>query len=434
MTADSTRQPASSALLPSAPVWSSAPLSSSARRAGKRELAALLADARRRLWTLLDDLAPAQWDVPLLPTVNPPLWEAGHAGYFAEWWCLRDPVAMAKDGHWRSQPPRPSLLGAQADALYDSSRVAHAARWDLALPDIEATRRYLANVLQRCQARLEDAGEDDASLYFFRLALFHEDMHCEALAMMRQTLAYRHPAACGYLEPAAIGSANDGDSEGDIRIPAGVYQRGAERHAGGFSFDNERAGHPVRVETFSIARRPVNNREFLAFVTAGGYRHREWWAPPGLAWLDRSVVANGTSLHHPCYWRRYRDRWQQRFFERWIDLAPDSPVMHLTAFEAEAFCCWAGRRLPTETEWEVAAKLGMPWGNSVWEWTADSFEPYERFTTDPYVEYSQPWFHTHRSVRSGSFATSPRLLDPTFRNFYLPERADVFIGFRTCAR
>jgi EgtB-related family protein len=137
---------------------------------------------------------------------------------------------------------------------------------------------------------------------------------------------------------------------------------------------------------------------------------------------------------HPQRWRKGRDGWEQLWFGGWVPLLPDRPVCHVNAYEAEAYCRWAQRRLPTEAEWERAATLGLiNWGASVWEWSADAFAPYPGFSPDRYREYSQPWFHTHRSARGGSFATQPRMHHARYRNFYLPHRNDVFVGFRTCA-
>ena len=174
------------------------------------------------------------------------------------------------------------------------------------------------------------------------------------------------------------------------------------------------------------------------------------------------------------YWRRERSDWPTRVYDEWLPLDERAAVMHGNWFEADAYCRWAKRRLPAEAEWELAAggtaKRAYPWGDeppdasranlfgsapgpcdvaayargdspegcrqlvgNVWEWTADAFAPYPGFVADPYKEYSQPWFGNHKVLRGGSFATRATLIRNTWRNFYTPDRRDVYAGFRTCA-
>jgi EgtB-related family protein len=140
-------------------------------------------------------------------------------------------------------------------------------------------------------------------------------------------------------------------------------------------------------------------------------------------------------LSEPAGWQRDGERWNCRRFGRRIALPGHEPVRHVSLYEAQAYCAWAGRRLPTEAEWEYAARSGHAawhWGD-LWEWTSSPFEPYQGFSADAYREYSAPYFGTHQAVRGASFATPLRLRSPAFRNFYLPQRNDMFVGFRTCA-
>ena len=133
-------------------------------------------------------------------------------------------------------------------------------------------------------------------------------------------------------------------------------------------------------------------------------------------------------------WRRVDREWQERWFGRWQPLDPAATAVHVNAWEAEAYCRWAGRRLPSAAEWEYAAREPrFHWGKSVWEWTADPFLPYPGFVAGPYADYSRPWFGDHRELRGGSFASHERLHSPRYRNFFTPERADVFAGFRSAA-
>jgi len=407
-----------------------------------------LRDARRRSLALLEDLPePLLRSVPCLPIVNPPLWEYGHLAWFQEKWCLR------RGGEPSIRP--------DADALYDSAKVPHRARWSLPLPPLDETLRYLQEVLDRVCERPERAGD-----YFLRLAAFHEDMHGEAFLYTRQTLRWPRPRAFGGPERMVAGPC-----PGDASVPGGIFRLGAAKEEP-FVFDNEKWSHPVLVAPFRLALAPVTQGEFAAFVEAGGYLHAGFWSEEGRRWRDAA------GAERPLHWERGADgRFWRWAFDRLVPLEEHRPVLHVNAYEAEAFCRFAGRRLPTEAEWEFAAsvdasgeKRRFPWGaaepdgatahldarrtdcadvgayplgdgpwgcrqmiGNVWEWTASVFRPYPGFVADPYKEYSEPWFGTHRVLRGGCFATRGRLLRNTWRNFFTPDRRDIFAGFRTAA-
>lgn len=418
-------------------------------------LSAMLDDARRRTLVLVDGLSNGQWLGPELAIVNPPLWEIGHLGWFQEYWCLRR----------NSGGVLTASILPRADALYDSVKVAHHLRWNLPLPDAERTLRYMADVRVMVDQRLVRNPADPALHYFAQLCAWHEAMHAEALTYTRQTLAYSEPAGARF----------DGDAgicDGDAEIAGGLFQMGA-RDDGTFVFDNEKWAHEIEVRPFRMARTAVTNAQFAEFVDAGGYREQRWWDGQGWSWR---AAAGATA---PVYWRRAGGVWRQRYFDREQPLREDEPVIHVNWHEASAWCRWAGRRLPTEAEWEFAAstapgmpgtKRRYPWGDAtasaamanlhggngrcapvgafaagdsawgvrqmignVWEWTADWFQPYPGFVRDPYAEYSEPWFGNHKVLRGGCHATSAGLIRNTWRNFYTPDRRDVFAGFRTCA-
>ena len=424
-------------------------------------LAAWLRETQALTDTLFSVIDARRLDVPKIRIVNPPLWEIGHVGWFQEFWI-----------HRRGSFDAPSMI-AGADRLYDSSRVHHDTRWTLDLAHIDATRRYLDAVLQRSLEMLDRDPLTDELAYFTQLSILHQDMHNEAFCHMWHTLGYPMPQPAAPSAASAAGS-GDGSRAGDIDIPACRLALGAPPESG-LVLDNEKWAHEVELSAFSIARHAVSNAQFLAFVEDGGYRRREFWSDAGRRMLDE------VGLDAPRYWRREGSAWRMRRFEREMALDPAEPVMHVSFHEAEAWCRWAGRRLPTEAEWECAAatspgtgaKRRYPWGDAidesveslarldarcagpasvgdfpagasgwgarqmlgnVWEWTASRFAPYPQFSADPYKEYSAPWFvDDHRVLRGGSFATPLRLIRNTWRNFYMPHRADVFCGFRTCA-
>jgi iron(II)-dependent oxidoreductase len=415
--------------------------------------------ARVRTLAFAHELNGEQLLGPMLRIINPPLWEIGHVGWFQEYWCLR----------YRDDGQVAGSILRNADELYNSATVPHDGRWNLPLPDITATLSYLQQVLDRVLERLDREGATEHLRYFIQLAAFHEEMHCEAFSYTRQTLGY--PAL-------RLGSARrqccraGGPWPGDVEISGGEFLLGAAPKDG-FVFDNEKWAHPVLVGPFRMARAPVTNAEYAAFVEDNGYLRRELWSGEGWAWR----MQTGASM--PVYWKRDVSGWLQRIFDRWEPLQPYRPVVHVNWYEAQAYCNWSGRRLPTEAEWEYAAatfpgdsqaKRRHPWGNgnplpshanlhgvnehcvdvaeyaqgdsawgcrqmygNVWEWTADWFSPYPGFVQDPYKEYSEPWFGDHKVLRGGSFATSATLLRNTWRNFYTPDRRDIYAGFRTCA-
>jgi len=433
------------------------------------ELIEALQEARQRTLELVDDLSDGQLMGPRLGIVNPLRWEIGHVAWFQEFWMLR---------HLGGLPP---ILN-QGDSLYDSARVAHDTRWDLPLLSRTKTLEYMKEVLDRVcdlsdhRSREPIDGFDET--YFLHLILFHEQMHAEAITYTRQTLCYPPPR----LSIARAGAENarndDAEALGDAFVPGGKFVLGYSPGAT-FVFDNEQQPHTVEVAQFSISKTVVANAEFAGFVEEGGYRRRELWSDKGWQW-KRNVAAE-----HPVYWQQEPSgRWQRRDFDRWVPLEDRAAVIHVNWFEAEAYCRWAGRRLPAEAEWEMAAscefsadgrsisdhKRVYPWGDepptpdranldwramscievdalpagdsvfgcrqmagNTWEWTSTTFGAYPGFEPGPYKEYSAPWFGDHKVLRGGCWATRSRMIRSAYRNFYTPDRRDVWAGFRTCA-
>lgn len=391
------------------------------RQAGVAWLAGALAATRAHTLALFDAwraVLPASMDVRYAPELNPPRWELGHVAWFEERWLARNPERLRGPAANPQAGLGASLLP-QADALYDSSAVAHTRRWHLDLPDPVRTLRYAAQVRERSMALLATVPDEDDALYFFRWALAHEAMHAEAAVYMAQHLALPIDTALLRRGPAA-------GPAGELTCDGGEMVLG---HAGpGFHFDNEGGHLPVALAAFAIDRSPVTWARFRPFVEAGGYDDAQCWTAEGWAWRQRH------STGRPRHLVQEDGTWQRAAFGAWVPMNDEAPVMHLTRHEAEAWCRWAGRRLPTEAEWQWAAlnAEGFAWGE-VWEWTASPFEPWPGFVAHPYRDYSQPWFDDRPVLRGASFATPDCMKHAHYRNYFPAERNDLFAGFRSCA-
>lgn len=430
------------------------------------DLAAMLTDSRNRSLVLMQDILNVREVGPQLAIVNPPLWELGHVGFFHDHFALRAFHGLSE------------YQLANAEQWFDSASIAHDDRWALALASRERIFDYLKKVQQVMLERLPDSGTASAALsYVYQLTTLHEDMHGEAFIYTRQTLADPPPAL---VSNNRLKDRSAGALPGDVTIPGGRHRLGSDESVP-FRFDNEKPEMEVEVAPFAIARAPVTNAEYARFVDDGGYERRELWCDAGWQWCE------GRAMQGPCYWSKATaGDWQERVFDRWVPLAPHQPVAHVNFYEAQAWCNWAGRRLPSEAEWEIAAsrtptgdggalapgKRRYPWGQpqpnhqranlegerlgridvaalpdsdsafgcrqmlgNVWEWTATTFGPFPGFEVDLYRDYSAPWFAEGRRVlRGGAWATRARLIHNGYRNFFTPERQDIFAGFRTCAR
>ncbi len=388
------------------------------RNAMPAQLIEAFRDARNYTLALFDGFAAAGYDrvemVPVSPLLNPPLWELGHIAWFAEWYVLRE-AQSSEPGAAK----KPSLL-TKGDDWFDSNTVPHKSRWHLGLPSSGAMKTYCHEVLDRLFDKLERISNDDAALYPYRLVLAHEYMHQEAFTYTLNTLDLPLPAQLANLgfHPWA---------QGEISFDGGTFKMGSVRDQG-FVFDNEKWEHTRHVAPFAMDATLVSNAQFMEFIEAGGYQKPQYWSEAGRTWLlqqDRSA---------PKGWVRDGDSWSRQRFGQRVELSRRQPVRHVCLHEVKAYCAWAKRRLPTEEEWEYAVLSEHPalrWGD-LWEWTDSVFLPYAGFEADAYREYSAPWFSTHQVVRGASFATPEPLRSPKFRNFYMAERRDIFVGFRTC--
>jgi ergothioneine biosynthesis protein EgtB len=401
------------------------------RRAGRDNLSLALISARNRTLQLLaafEHQLGERLTVPRLAEVNPPLWELGHIAWFQEFWIGRN-LQRHLGQQADPQAARLPSLQASADRWWNSSLVPHATRWDLDLPSLADTRNYLLATLESTLDMLTKAPDDDESLYFYRLCLLHEDMHAEAFVMLAQTLGL--PLALSLPAPRPVRES--------LLVPSALWRFGSDAGQG-FAFDNEMPAYEVAVPEFEIDAQPVNWAQFIEFIDDGGYDRPELWHPQAQVWLAQGHAEGRRAPRHVAQIGVARLGGEgaviQHYFGQARRMAALQPAMHLSWWEADAWCRWAGRRLPTEVEWELAAhtahRRGFHWGD-VWEWTGSRFRGFAGFAPGPYRDYSAPWFETHRSVRGASLFTSARIRHPKYRNFYAPERDDVFIGFRSCA-
>jgi iron(II)-dependent oxidoreductase len=410
----------------------------------KQGLADALEGARRRSLGLLDPLSDEDQLAQHSPLMSPLVWDLAHVGHYEELWLLR---AVA-----RTQPIDPAH-----DDVYDAFRHARQERARLRILGPAEARSHIAMVRGRVLDVLDKVELDPAvpllnDGFVYGMVAQHEQQHDETMLATLQLMAsaYPHvatPVPAGRPLPAA-----------EVLVPGGPFVMGTDIEP--FAYDNERPGHLVDVDPFFIDTAPVTNRQYLAFVEAGGYDDARFWSEAG--WAHRSEAG----LAAPQFWAAEgRGSWSVLRYGRRLDLPLDEPVQHVCWYEADAYARFAGRRLPTEAEWEKAAagasaepgaaNLGQrhfgpapvgayPAGASrygaeqmlgdVWEWTASDFTAYPGFATFPYKEYSEVFYGVeYKVLRGGSWATSPVVARATFRNWDYPIRRQIFAGFR-CAR
>lgn len=395
------------------------------RRAGRDLLSLALMDSRNRTlrWASANEelLGNSRWGLGSMAELapwDPPLWALGHLGWYQERWIARN---LQRHQGERADPEAARLasIDPAADACFDPVRAPHDVRWQLQPPDLDATRQYLVETLETTLDLLDRATPDDDGLYVFRLALFHEDQRNEAFATVSQALGLAAPWL-----PAPVAVA----LRPPLVFPASKWPFGSGPD--GFTYDNERPVHLEPVLEFEIDAQAVTWEQYAEFVEDGGYDDARWWSADGWAWVQRE------GRRSPRHVDQLRHGVLLQRFGQTVRVPMGQAVMHVSWFEADAWCRWAGRRLPTELEWELAAfqgaSRGFRWGQ-VWEWTAGTFRPFDGFQAGPDRRHSTPAFGTHRALRGASFATSERMRHAKFRHFLRPERDDAFTGFRSCA-
>ncbi|HLU45793.1 MAG TPA: ergothioneine biosynthesis protein EgtB [Natronosporangium sp.] len=422
----------------------------------RSRIAAELARSRARTTALADAVDDADLVRQHSPLMSPLVWDVAHVGNQEELWLVRDVGGR--------EPIRQDI-----DHLYDAFQHPRSRRPELPLLDPTEARRYVATVREKVLDVLDRvplAGNRlVADGFAFGMIAQHEQQHDETMLATHQLRVGEPVLTAPSPPPPRVPVA------GEVLIPAGPFTMGTSTEP--WALDNERPAHVVDVPAFLIDAAPVTNGQYAEFIADGGYDDPRWWSPAG--WEHR--VSAG--LVAPMHWVRDGDGWAYTRFGRTEPVRPDEPVVHVCFYEAQAYAAWAGKRLPTEAEWEKAARFDpatgrsrrYPWGDEdpteahanlgqrhlspapigaypagasplgvhqligdVWEWVDTDFRGYPGFVAFPYREYSEVFFgSSYKVLRGGSFGTDPVACRGTFRNWDFPIRRQIFAGFR-CAR
>jgi iron(II)-dependent oxidoreductase len=427
------------------------------RAALREQIAAELTAARDRTAALTDCVNEPDLIRQHSPLMSPLVWDLAHIANQEELWLLR-----AVGGQ---DPMHPEI-----DPLYDAFEHPRSERPSLPLLQPLEARRYAAQVRGRVLDLLGQARFGGTRLvtdgFAFGMIVQHEQQHDETMLITHQLR--KGPPVLSAPDPAAP-PADAFGLPAEVIVPGGPFTMGTSTEP--WALDNERPAHTVHVPSFFIDTVPVTNAAYAEFIADGGYDDQRWWTPAG--WDHRQRAG----LSAPMTWRREGGQWLRTTFGVTEPAPPAEPVMHVSWYEADAYARWAGRRLPTESEWEKAARLDpatgrsrrFPWGDDaptperanlgqahlrpapagsyaggaapsgarqligdVWEWTSSDFLPYPGFQAWPYREYSEVFFgREYKVLRGGSFAVSPSACRGTFRNWDYPIRRQIFAGFRT---
>jgi gamma-glutamyl hercynylcysteine S-oxide synthase len=378
----------------------------------KQELAAALKRARELTLRLLEPVSDEQLVAQLSPIMSPLVWDLAHIGWFEELWLVR-----------RIAGSEPSLE--RFDDTYDAFEHPREQRSKLPILAPSEARAYLADVRRDALRVLEGVHLDqlDPLLrdgYVYRLVVQHELQHQETMLQTLQLSGLPYG-------PPPHDNLRAAPPPGDVLVPAGPFTLGTNEEP--WAYDNEQPAHIVELPAFRIERQSVTNERFAEFLEEGGYRERRYWSDDGWEWVRKERI------EAPMYWRRAREGWERARFGRWEPVPPAEPAQHISFYEAEAVAAWVGKRLPTEAEWEKAAKdVALAMVRSMWEWTSSAFTGYPGYAAFPYREYSEVFFgDDYRVLRGGSWATDPLVARVTFRNWDYPQRRQLFSGVRLAA-
>ena len=368
----------------------------------KAAIAAALSEARERTLALVEPLDDEQLNTVYSPILSPLAWDLGHIANFEELWLVQ---------RIGGREPLHGDLGRFYDAIENPRKT----RGELPILRDAELRAYMADVRERTLDVLEgvEIGSDveDPLLregFVYEMLLAHELQHNETMLQLLQLVdGYELPLEIkGERSSPRIPGASAAGAGETVAMPVGLYEVGARER--GFAYDNERPRHMVKLAAFQIDRTPVANGAYASFMEDTGAEAPLYWDREGEAWIDTSRG-------------------------RRAPIDPAAPVIHVSWDQADGYARWAGKRLPTEFEWEAARPLLVGHGHG-WEWTSSDFLSYPGFEAFPYREYSEVFFGSgYKVLRGSSWATHPRLARPSFRNWDLPQRNQIFSGIR-CAR
>jgi iron(II)-dependent oxidoreductase len=377
-------------------------------------LATELERARTRTESLLAPLSAEQLMRQVTPLMSPLVWDYAHIGHFEELWLLRNVGG---------RPP----LRAEHDDVYDAFAHERSERAELPILAPDAARAYVESVREAALELIDELVWDSGDPLLERgfvvgIVLQHELQHQETMTQTLQLGGMPGPAPT---RPPEVTLA------GEVLVEAGPFVLGADPSAA-WAYDNERPAHDVSLPAFLIDRALVTNADYATFISQGGYQDRALWTPEGWAWREAEAA------EAPLFWQREGEHWMRCRFDKVEQLPLEEPVQHVSWWEADAYARWAGKRLPSEAEWEKAARTKHSelehLRGAVWQWTSSHFSGYPGFHAFPYPEYSQVFFGSdYRVLRGGAWITDPVVARESFRNWDYPQRRQIFSGIR-CAR